>query len=115
MKRTIKWQLLLSFVSLSFILVGTFSWITLNLMESHFEDYVRERQESELTAYQTELENFYQKTGTWADAPPTIQNIGRDALQKGIILKVYDHAGNQVWGPLPQRKKSQKIGFKPTS
>lgn len=108
MKRTIKWQLLLSFVSLSFILVGTFSWITLNLMESHFEDYVRERQESELTAYQTELENFYQKTGTWADAPPTIQNIGRDALQKGIILKVYDHAGNQVWGPSPSEEEESK-------
>ena len=54
MKRTIKWQLLLSFVSLSFILVGAFSWITLNLLESHFADYVRERQESELEEYSTD-------------------------------------------------------------
>jgi len=61
MKRTIKWQLLLSFVSLSFILVGAFSWITLNLLESHFADYVRERQESELEEYSTDLENLYQQ------------------------------------------------------
>ena len=54
MKRTIKWQLLLSFISLSFILVGGFSWITLTLMESHFAEYVTERQEQELEGYKSE-------------------------------------------------------------
>ena len=75
MKRTIKWQLLLSFVSLSFILVGAFSWITLNLLESHFADYVRERQESELEEYSTDLENLYQQNGTWEENSQAIQRI----------------------------------------
>ena len=82
MKRTIKWQLLLSFVSLSFILVGAFSWITLNLLESHFADYVRERQESELEEYSTDLENLYQQNGTWEENSQAIQRIGRNALQQ---------------------------------
>ena len=83
MKRTIKWQLLLSFVSLSFILVGAFSWITLNLLESHFADYVRERQESELEEYSTDLENLYQQNGTWEENSQAIQRVGRNALQTG--------------------------------
>ena len=82
MKRTIKWQLLLSFVSLSFILVGAFSWITLNLLESHFADYVRERQESELEEYSTDLENLYQQNGTWEENSQAIQRVGRNALQQ---------------------------------
>ena len=76
MKRTIKWQLLLSFVSLSFILVGAFSWITLNLLESHFADYVRERQESELEEYSTDLENLYQQNGTWEENSQAISVLG---------------------------------------
>ena len=90
MKRTIKWQLLLSFVSLSFILVGAFSWITLNLLESHFADYVRERQESELEEYSTDLENLYQQNGTWEENSQAIQRVGRNALQQSVIVRIYD-------------------------
>lgn len=86
MKRTIKWQLLLSFVSLSFILVGAFSWITLNLLESHFADYVRERQDSELEEYSTDLESLYQQNGTWKENSQVIQRVGRNALQQAVIV-----------------------------
>lgn len=99
MKRTIKWQLLLSFISLSFILIGAFSWITLNLMESHFADYVKERQESELTAYSSGLEALYQEDSTWEDDLPAIQNIGQNALLDSVILKVYNVDGQLLWGP----------------
>jgi hypothetical protein len=93
MKRTIKWQLLLSFVSLSFILVGAFSWITLNLLESHFADYVRERQESELEEYSTDLENLYQQNGTWEENSQAIQRVGRNALQQSVIVRIFDEDG----------------------
>lgn len=75
MKRTIKWQLLLSFISLSFILVGGVSWITLNLMESHFADYVKERQESELKEYTSELEALYREDDTWEEDSQAIQSL----------------------------------------
>lgn len=105
MKRTIKWQLLLSFVSLSFILVGAFSWITLNLLESHFADYVRERQESELEEYSTDLENLYQQNGTWEENSQAIQRVGRNALQQAVIVKIYDEDGQLLWQPSPSEEE----------
>lgn len=108
MKRTIKWQLLLSFISLSFILVGGFSWITLNLMESHFADYVKERQESELKEYTSELEALYREDGTWEEDSQAIQSLGRNALQHAVILKIYDEDGQLLWSPSPSEEKETK-------
>lgn len=108
MKRTIKWQLLLSFVSLSFILVGAFSWITLNLLESHFADYVRERQESELEEYSTDLENLYQQNGTWEENSQAIQRVGRNALQQAVIVRIYDEEGQLLWQPSPSEEEEAK-------
>jgi len=98
-KRTIKWQLLLSFVSLSFILVGGFSWVTLNLMESHFAEYVTERQEQELAEYKSDLEALYRENDTWTEVSRAIQNLGRSALQHSVIMKIYDGDGQLVWSP----------------
>ncbi len=108
MKRTIKWQLLLSFVSLSFILVGAFSWTTLNLLESHFSDYVRERQESELEEYRSDLENLYRQDGSWKQNAQAIQRIGRNALQQAVIVRIYDEDGQLLWHPSPSEEKEAK-------
>ena len=108
MKRTIKWQLLLSFVSLSFILVGAFSWITLNLLESHFADYVRERQESELEEYSTDLENLYQQNGTWEENSQAIQRVGRNALQQAVIVRIFDEDGQLLWSPSASEEEDAK-------
>ena len=108
MKRTIKWQLLLSFVSLSFILVGAFSWITLNLLESHFAEYVRERQESELEEYSTDLENLYQQNGTWEENSQAIQRVGRNALQQSVIVRIFDEDGQLLWSPSASEEEDAK-------
>ena len=108
MKRTIKWQLLLSFVSLSFILVGAFSWITLNLLESHFADYVRERQESELEEYSTDLENLYQQNGTWEENSQAIQRVGRNALQQSVIVRIFGEDGQLLWSPSASEEEDAK-------
>ncbi|MFZ2363530.1 MAG: ATP-binding protein [Trichococcus flocculiformis] len=108
MKRTIKWQLLLSFVSLSFILVGAFSWITLNLLESHFADYVRERQESELEEYSTDLENLYQQNGTWEENSQAIQRVVRNALQQSVIVRIFDEDGQLLWSPSASEEEDAK-------
>ena len=108
MRRTIKWQLLLSFVSLSFILIGAFSWITLSLMESHFASYVEERQASELKEYAFDLETLYQETGTWEKSTSALQSIGRSALQHDVILNAYDLNGNLLWKPSPIEEEEAK-------
>ena len=108
MKRTIKWQLLLSFVSLSFILVGAFSWITLNLLESHFADYVRERQESELEEYSTDVENLYQQNGTGEENSQAIQRVGRNALQQSVIVRIFDEDGQLLWSPSASEEEDAK-------
>lgn len=108
MKRTIKWQLLLSFLALSFIIIGAFSWITLNLTESHFADYVKERQMSELAQYRSDLEGHYQEAGSWEGDAQAIENIGRNALQQAVILKVYDADGELLWQPSTTEEEEMK-------
>ena len=98
MNRTIKWQFIFSFVSISFIIIGAFSLMTLSLMDNHFAKYVAERQESELTEYTTGLERLYNENGEWP-ATADFDLIGLESLHNSIILKVYDNEKNLLWSP----------------
>lgn len=108
MRRTIKWQLLLSFLSLSLILIGAFSWITLSLMESHFASYIQERRASELEEYASDLVTLYQETGNWEEGAPAIQSIGRNALQHAVMLRIYDEDDQLLWEPSSSEEAEAK-------
>ena len=90
MNRTIKWQFIFSFVSISFIIIGAFSIMTLSLMDNHFAKYVAERQESEIVEYTTSLERIYEENEGWPNTAD-FESIGLEPLHNLIILKVYDN------------------------
>ncbi|WP_035054085.1 HAMP domain-containing sensor histidine kinase [Carnobacterium pleistocenium] len=98
MNRTIKWQFIVSFVSISFIIIGAFSVMTLSLMDNHFAKYVAERQESELLEYTTNLERFYAENDGWPTTA-AFDSIGLESLHNSVILKIYDTEKNLLWSP----------------
>ena len=106
MKRTIKTQLLISFIGLSVIILGAFSWITLTLMETHFADYIEERYDSELARYTSNLESLFSKDKSWENHSQEIGIIGQNALQNSIILRVYDENDTLLWEPSSYETKN---------
>ena len=88
MRRTISWHLLLSFLLFSSVIIGLFGWFSMQLVNSHFSEYVSERRTEEITGYTDEIEAVFAQTGSWDE--DAIAVIGRQALQDDIILKVYD-------------------------
>ncbi|SIN98957.1 HAMP domain-containing protein [Carnobacterium alterfunditum] len=98
MNHTIKWQFIFSFVSISFIIIGAFSVMTLSLMDNHFAKYVAERQESDLIEYTTGLERLYEEKGEWPTTA-AFDPIGLESLHNSITLKVYDNEKNLLWSP----------------
>lgn len=78
-------------------------------MESHFSDYVLERQESELEEYSTELEIIYQENDTWEGQSQELQILGRNALRRTILLKIYDEEEQLLWSPSPDEAEEANV------
>ena len=97
MRRTISWHLLLSFLLFSSVIIGLFGWFSMQLVNSHFSEYVSERRTEEITGYTDEIEAVFAQTGSWDE--DAIAVIGRQALQDDIILKVYDSQEQLIWSP----------------
>lgn len=53
------------------------------------DDYVKERQESELKEYTSELEALYREDGTWEENSQAIQSLGRNALLESMCNPVF--------------------------
>lgn len=104
MKRTIKWQLIVSFLLISSLIIGSLSFITISLMNNHFEKYVKERQEETLTQYVESIEFLYNNNKEWQ--VQGIKDIGEKALENNIILEVYDKNGQNLWSPSDIEKKN---------
>ncbi|SEK56812.1 Signal transduction histidine kinase [Carnobacterium iners] len=110
MKRTIKWQFIFSFISISFIIIGAFSIMTITLMDNHFAKYVAARQDSELAVYTNDLETIYKKNKGWPNTTG-FEQIGFESLHNSIILNVYDNENKLLWKPSTsdEIKNKQKI------
>jgi len=97
MRRTIGWNLILSFLLFSSVIIGLFGWFSVRLLDSHFSEYVSERRTEEITGFTDEIETVYAQTDSWDEEAVAV--IGRQALQADIILKVYDSQGALIWSP----------------
>ena len=55
MRRTIGWNLILSFLLFSSFIIGLFGWFSVRLLDSHFSEYVSERRTEEITRFSDEI------------------------------------------------------------
>jgi len=98
MKRQIRTQLIISFLFLVLLIVGSISLMTVSLVSDHFDKYVQQKHDTTLTAYKNELMvSYLTSNGNWKQSK--VKKIGARALQDGLILVLKDADNKIVWEP----------------
>lgn len=95
MKYSLRTKLSLSYVSVALISVLLISVLTNFLLEKHFKEYVIQNQERKNREIVSLISQQYKPDGGW-DAH-VIENIGINALEQGMIIRVVDSSGRAIW------------------
>lgn len=95
-KRTIKTQLILSFLVISTLLIGSFSIIAVELTNTHFNAYVDERHEEELSQYLDSLYFSWENNDqSWNSEELHI--LSEQALGNNLYFTLNDANGKIIW------------------
>ncbi|WP_088808721.1 MULTISPECIES: cell wall metabolism sensor histidine kinase WalK [unclassified Listeria] len=97
-KRTIKTQLIFGFAALSVLIIGSISFITAYLMNTHFERYIMEKQNEMIK--QTEhsvLLAYNEDANTWDTK--RLRQINESIATKGQWYILFDVSGNSIFSP----------------
>lgn len=105
MKRSIRWQLVSSFLLLSFLIIGLISWGTSQLMDVYFEDYIGDRKETEISEYVTDVQDAYQ-AGEGFDEQK-LDDLRMIAMHSDFSFELYNEEGQ-----LLESSSSRGMGMK---
>jgi len=95
MKYSLKTKLSLSYVAIILVCVSIVSILANIILERQFKDYVMKQQEhNELELLQL-IEQRYNATNDWDVR--YLEDIGMNALENGMIIKILDQSNNLVW------------------
>ncbi|MEX1377511.1 MAG: ATP-binding protein [Eubacteriales bacterium] len=95
MKHSLKTRLTFSYIAIILICVAIVSILTNVILERQFRDYVINQQEKSENEMAYLIENRYAAYSQWDEE--YIEDIGINALEKGMIIKISDESGNTVW------------------
>lgn len=95
MKRSLRTKLSLSYVFVVVICVFLTGMLANIFLEKQFKEYVIENQERKSKEIVTLIGQQYKPDGQWN--AEVIEDIGINALEQGMIIKVADSAGNVIW------------------
>lgn len=96
MKIKLRTRLTLSYALSALVLVLLITVLTNTLLERQFRSYIIRQQENRnLDIVQMVSRQYDPATGVWDHN--SIGNIGVNALEQGLILKVTDSSGSSVW------------------
>jgi len=95
MKHSLRTKLSLSYVLVVLICVFLTSVLTNLFLEKQFKEYVIENQERKNKEVVFLISQQYKPDGEWNK--DVIENIGINALEQGMIIKVVDSSGNVIW------------------
>ncbi|MGE5583519.1 MAG: sensor histidine kinase [Bacillota bacterium] len=88
-------KLSLSYILVALIGVALIGVLANLLLEQQFRKYVRENQERVNKRTVTQLSQQYIAEGQWRES--AITQLGMNALEQGLILKVRDNSGRLIW------------------
>jgi two-component system, OmpR family, sensor histidine kinase BaeS len=95
MKYSLRIKLSLSYVLVALVCVFSISVLSNVLLEKHFKDYIMQNQDRKNEEIVSLVSQQYKQDGKWDSG--VIEDIGINALEQGIILKVTDSSGTVVW------------------
>lgn len=95
MKFSLRTKLSLSYVLVALLMVSLISFLTNFLLEKQFKDYIIKQQEQRNSEVVTLVTQQY-KAGTGWNRE-FIENIGLNALEQGMIIRVRDKSDQVIW------------------
>ena len=96
MKRSLRLQMSISYIVMALVLVAAISVAINYLFQSQFENYIMSQQQQRNQTLVKQLENQYAAADHSWDVS-AVQNIGIEALEQGVIVKVSNALGHTVW------------------
>jgi len=94
MKYTLRTKLSLSYIFITLLIVALISLLVNVLLEKQFNNYIMKEQESRNQQIVQMLSQQH-KDQTWDQN--AVENIGINALEQGMIVKIRDTSGNSIW------------------
>jgi signal transduction histidine kinase len=98
MKYKLNTKLVLSYLLISSIVVIIIAITTNIIFEGIFKNYVIKLQEDKNINVVNSLEMDYKDRYDWADV--NFENVGMDALEHGLIIKIIDSDGKTLWNAM---------------
>lgn len=96
MKFSLKIKLIISYVLISFLLIGSLFYTTKYMFNVQFENYVKTNLEKSSMQVVNQVISSYDSSGN----PPNdaiLKNIGEAALAKGLVLSINNKSGTMIW------------------
>lgn len=95
MKFSLRTRLSLSYISVALVCVFLISVLTNIFLEKHFRDYVIKNQERKNSEVVSLVSQQYQPDNDWN--VDMLENIGINALEQGLIIRLTDVSGRIIW------------------
>lgn len=95
MKYSLKTKLSLSYILVALISILLISILTNVLLEKRFKEYIIQNQEQKNKEIVSLVSQQYKEEGKWEST--VIENIGINALEQGLIIRVKDSSGKTIW------------------
>ncbi|MFW7433596.1 sensor histidine kinase [Vagococcus carniphilus] len=105
-KRSIKTQLILSFLTISILIIGTLSVLTLSLMNNHFNQFVEEKQDELMNQYVDSLELIYQSNQhKWSETE--LEALTQKTMENHLYFSIDSSDNKTIW-QLPKTELKKK-------
>lgn len=96
MKRSIKTQLIVSFLAITTLIIGSLSLITLSLMNNHFNQYVQEKQNDLLNQYTDSITFLFDNSqNKWDDI--ALSDLAKKADRDHLYFSVSSPDNSIIW------------------
>lgn len=95
MKYRLKTKLSLSYIFIALVCIFLISVFTNLFLEKNFKDYIIQNQKRKNNEIVSLIKEQYKQDGKWDTR--VIENIGINALEQGMIIRVNDSNGKIIW------------------
>ncbi|MGX6977949.1 HAMP domain-containing sensor histidine kinase [Vagococcus elongatus] len=109
MKINLKTYILLSFLAILILLIGSLGAVTFYLSDKHFDDYVAEKYQDKLTDYAAEIElTFDTQTAVWSEED--LLTLSQQMNKEDLQFIVYDAEDVVIWNSSTDRGNGHMNG-----
>lgn len=99
-KLSLKYKLSMSYGFLALLLVASVSLISNLFLRSQFEQYVMRQQEEKNKEIVSQVSQQMIQNPSGKSRQQALETVGVNALERGVIVKVYDSTGSILWNAM---------------